>query len=36
VNNKNVQLDVTINQTTPTDTVNNIRYAQALAASKIY
>lgn len=36
VNQKNVNLQVTINQTTPTDTVNNIRYAQALAASKIY
>jgi tape measure domain-containing protein len=36
VNQKNVNLQVTINQTTPTDTVNNIRYAQALATSKIY
>lgn len=36
VNQKTVNMEVTINQTTPTDTVNNVRYAQALAASKIY
>lgn len=36
VNNKNVMLNLTVNQTTPTTLVENIRYAQALATSRIY
>lgn len=36
VNNKNVNLSVTINQSTPTNVVENLRYAQALATSRIY
>jgi hypothetical protein len=36
VNNKNVMLNLTVNQTAPQSLVENIRYAQALATSRIY
>jgi hypothetical protein len=35
-NNRSVDMNVTINQTTPTSTFDNLRYAQALAQAKIF
>ena len=36
VNNRSVDMNVTINQTTPTSTYDNLRYAQSLAQAKIF